>query len=62
MLCTWDYAHRQARKGHWEEVGRDRVRFSDRIRRVEAELKPMLTAQHRDKIYNQRFAEEAPIR
>lgn len=62
MLCTWDFAHRQARKGHWEEVGRDRVRFRDRVRRAEIQLGAVLDSQHREKVFNQRFSDLAPIR
>lgn len=31
VMRTWPYASRQARKGHWEQIGRDRERFKRRI-------------------------------
>lgn len=62
MLRTWDYAHRQARKGNWMEVGRDRGRFRDRTLRVGTQLKPVLSAQHRERVFNERFADFVPIR
>ena len=31
MMCTWDFAYRNARRGHWEQIARDRKRFQRRI-------------------------------
>lgn len=55
VLRTWTFAYQQARKGEWEQNGRDRVRFHDRIKRIELTLSPILAADHRQKIYCDRF-------
>lgn len=55
VLRTWSFAYHQARKGEWEQYGRDRVRFHDRIKRAEPILAPILNADHRQKIYCDRF-------
>ncbi|KAJ6644043.1 Protein phosphatase 1 regulatory subunit 15A, partial [Pseudolycoriella hygida] len=55
VLRTWTYAHKVARKGEWEQIGRDRVRFLDRIRRLEPVLLPVFESAHREKVYNERF-------
>lgn len=55
VLRTWSFAYHQARKGEWEQNGRDRVRFHDRIKRLEPTLLPILDSQHRQKIYCDRF-------
>lgn len=49
-MITWDHAYREARKGPWETLARDRIRFQLRIQRLETVLTPILTAEHRDKI------------
>lgn len=59
VLRTWSFAYQQARKGEWEQCGRDRVRFSDRIKRLESTLAPVLTSDHRRKIYCDRFQQTA---
>lgn len=59
VLRTWNFAYRQARKGEWEQNGRDRVRFHDRIKRLESTLVPILDAGHRQKIYCDRFLRHA---
>ena len=41
-LCVWDFAYRDARKGYWEQVARDRCRFKRRIGHTELILKPVL--------------------
>jgi len=51
-MRVWDFASRAARVGPWEEAGRDRVRFKERINRTEDILAPVLTTSHRTKVYN----------
>jgi len=59
VLRTWTFAYQQARKGQWEQNGRDRVRFHDRIKRLESTLVPILDFDHRQKIYCDRFIRDA---
>lgn len=56
MMVQWDYAYRAARRGPWEEMARDRERFKGRINCIERVLNPILTAQHRTHVWQQRFA------
>jgi hypothetical protein len=55
VMRTWDFAHRQARIGEWETLARDRVRFTDRIKKLESIIAPVLSREHRDKIVHNRF-------
>lgn len=54
-IRAWKFAYREARKGKWEQVGRDRERFEKKINELGAIITSVLTATHRDKIYNERF-------
>lgn len=56
-MVKWSFAYRSARKGHWEELGRDRTRFSDRINNIAPTLNKILSPDHRNTIYHQRFVE-----
>lgn len=51
VMHMWDFAHRAARVGPWEEAARDRSRFKDRIRRTEEILAPALDKHHRLKVW-----------
>lgn len=55
VIRTWDYAYRQARIGQWEQIARDRGRFRVRVMRLERTLSPVLSEDHRDKIFMERF-------
>ncbi|ALC42639.1 Gadd34 [Drosophila busckii] len=54
-MHTWDFAYRAARKGMWQEVARDRERFKQRINRLEPILNIICSANHREKVYKERF-------
>lgn len=41
-ICHWSFAHRNARKGHWEEYARDRDRFQRRIQNMTDILIPVI--------------------
>lgn len=56
-IRAWKFAYSQARKGKWEQMGRDRERFEKRINSLSSILTPILDAQHRQKIYHQRFCD-----
>ncbi|KNC22287.1 hypothetical protein FF38_12907 [Lucilia cuprina] len=56
VMHTWNYAYRAARKGEWEMYARDRERFKLRIQRAASTLNPILEREHRQKIYEKRFA------
>ncbi|KAM7342602.1 protein phosphatase 1 regulatory subunit 15 [Cochliomyia hominivorax] len=56
VMHTWNYAYRAARKGEWEMYARDRERFKWRIQRTALTLNPILEREHRQKIYEKRFA------
>ncbi|EDW09790.2 uncharacterized protein LOC6579982 [Drosophila mojavensis] len=55
VMHTWDYAYRAARKGGWQQIALDRERFQQRINRIAPTLNIILTSNHRDKIYKDRF-------
>ncbi|XP_065367820.1 uncharacterized protein PPP1R15 [Calliphora vicina] len=56
VMHTWTYAYRAARKGEWEMYARDRERFKLRIQRAALTINPILQREHRQKIYEKRFA------
>lgn len=49
-LYKWDFAYRQSRKGVWEEIARDRVRFQRRIQKMEKIISRVLDEKHRNEI------------
>lgn len=55
-MKKWDFAYRQARKGEWEQIGRDRVRFNQRIENTKKVIDPILNKILREKIFNKRFS------
>lgn len=55
VLHAWRHAYHQARRSPWEQIGRDRVRFQDKIRRLAEILNPVLDVQHRQRV-RQRMA------
>lgn len=58
-MRTWDFAYRQARKGPWEEYSRDQFRFKNRIKNLSDIISPVLDQKHRNKIFNERFSDDA---
>ncbi|KAJ1527492.1 hypothetical protein ONE63_007464 [Megalurothrips usitatus] len=50
-MLAWDFAYRSSRLGPWEQMVRDRERFKTRIRQFECILSPVLTSEHRNKIW-----------
>uniref|UniRef100_A0A3Q0QN88 Protein phosphatase 1, regulatory subunit 15B n=1 Tax=Amphilophus citrinellus TaxID=61819 RepID=A0A3Q0QN88_AMPCI len=50
VMRTWPFARQASRKGHWEEMARDRDRFRRRIREAEQVIGQCLTQPHREKI------------
>ncbi|XP_076642462.1 protein phosphatase 1 regulatory subunit 15 [Halictus rubicundus] len=56
VMVQWDYAYRAARKGPWEQMGRDRVRFKSRINCIGHVLNPILSTQHRLHVWQERFS------
>lgn len=56
IMVQWDYAYRAARRGPWEEMARDRERFKGRINSIDRVLRPILSTQHRTRIWQERFA------
>lgn len=57
-IRAWKFAYSQARKGQWEQMGRDRGRFEKRINEVSRILSPILATDHRAQIYKERFQTE----
>lgn len=55
VMHTWDYAYRAARKGGWQQIALDRERFQQRIKRIAPILNIILTSNHREKVYKDRF-------
>lgn len=41
-IVAWDYAYRSCRRGPWEQMAQDRVRFAKRIEEVGTILEPCL--------------------
>jgi hypothetical protein len=41
-MHVWSYASREARRGEWEQMARDRDRFMRRVERMAAILDPVL--------------------
>lgn len=54
-MRTWAFAHRLARIGNWEQSGRDRCRFFDRITKTGAVVGLILDSEHRQRVYTERF-------
>lgn len=54
-MIKWNYAYRAARKGPWEQMARNRERFRRRINHIASVLNPILTCQHRTRIWHERF-------
>lgn len=55
LMYAWPFAYRVSRKGFWEQCARDRERFHMRINRINNILKPILSEEHRCKIWNERY-------
>lgn len=55
-MKKWDFAYRQARKGEWEQIGRDRARFNQRIENTKKIIDPILNKNLRENIFNKRFS------
>lgn len=49
-MRAWSFAQRASRKGHWEELARDRDRFRRRIKETEQAIGYCLNQAHREKI------------
>lgn len=56
-IRAWRFAYSEARKGKWEQMGRDRERFEKRINEIDRILAPILSPDHRQSVYEQRFRE-----
>lgn len=50
VMRSWEFALRQSRRGHWEELARDRDRFRRRIQDSETTLGPILSPEHRERV------------
>ena len=56
-IFSWNFAHRQARRGPWEEMARDRTRFTKRIEQANTELSGVFADDHRSR-WRKRFASD----
>lgn len=54
-LFAWKYAYRLARDNMYERLAWDRTHFQRRIYHTSKILNKVLTVEHRNKIYCQRF-------
>lgn len=54
-IRAWKFAYREARKGKWEQIGRDRERFEKKIAELGRHILPVLEPKHRERIFNERF-------
>ncbi|XP_059192076.1 protein phosphatase 1 regulatory subunit 15B [Centropristis striata] len=50
VMRTWLFARQATRKGHWEEMVRDRDRFQKRVRETERAIGHVFSQQHREKV------------
>ncbi|XP_071347864.1 uncharacterized protein [Trachinotus anak] len=50
VMQTWPFARQASRKGHWEEMARDRDRFRRRIQETEQAIGHCFTQPHREKM------------
>ncbi|KAI3371081.1 hypothetical protein L3Q82_023717 [Scortum barcoo] len=50
VMRTWPFARQASRKGHWEEMARDRDRFRRRILETEGAIGHCFTGPHRERI------------
>lgn len=50
VMRTWQFARQASRKGHWEEMVRDRDRFRRRIQETEQAIGHCFTQAHRERI------------
>ncbi|XP_037623018.1 protein phosphatase 1 regulatory subunit 15B [Sebastes umbrosus] len=50
VMRTWPFARQASRKGHWEEMVRDRDRFRKRVRETEQAIGYCFTQTHRERI------------
>ena len=50
-MVSWSYAYQEARKGRWMQCAVDEHRFRNRIQAMETIIAPILTHEHRDKLY-----------
>ena len=55
LMVVWAYASRAARRGPWEQMCRDRMRFKKRIGEVNKDINPVLQEAHRSYIFAHRF-------
>ena len=50
-MYAWDFAYRNARRGHWEQIAHDLERFQRKIVQVAAIIEPVLKKHiNRDRI------------
>ena len=42
VLHVWHYAYKEARRGPWEQIARDRLRFHRRIEKTAEVIEPIL--------------------
>lgn len=54
-MHAWKFAYAQARKGHWHHIGWDYERFRRRINEIGQTIAPILVADHRQRIFEERF-------
>lgn len=50
VMHTWPFARQASRKGHWEEMARDRDRFRRRVLETEKAIGHCLSPAHREKM------------
>lgn len=54
-IIAWDYAYRMARVSSWMTMALDAKRFKQRINSLEPILSPVLSAEHRTRIWETRM-------
>lgn len=57
-MHAWKFAYSQARKSELAQLQMDKVRFKNRINETNEILSPILSFDHREKIFNERFREK----
>jgi Phosphatase-1 catalytic subunit binding region len=54
-MVVYSFAYKNARKRYWEYFAADARRFQKRIERISVVISPILSDEHRYKMYRERF-------
>lgn len=55
-MRVWPYAYHHARLSEWQRVAADRLRFQNRINQIDQKISPVLSEEHRLKMFQKLYA------